>query len=137
MNDEIKEIKINKTNKSITFINNGIAFSQFGIADEILDLITNLQQELKEANDSVEWWTNRFKAVQQENERLKVNCNLGYEELKTARNYKSRCENAYEELTYMSSSDYVEDYDIKQNCWIKLSNILQNGSDDNECKRDV
>lgn len=45
--------------------------------------------------------------------------------------YKSRCENAYEELTYMSSSDYVEDYDIKQNCWIKLSNILQNGSDDN------
>lgn len=43
--------------------------------------------------------------------------------------YKSRCENAYEELTYMSSSDYVEDYDIKQNCWIKLSNILQNGSD--------
>lgn len=39
------EIKINKANKSITFINNGIAFSQFGIADEILDLITNLQQE--------------------------------------------------------------------------------------------
>lgn len=39
-----KEIKINKSSKSITFINNGIAFSQFGIADEILDLITNLQQ---------------------------------------------------------------------------------------------
>lgn len=46
--------------------------------------------------------------------------------------YKSRCENAYEELTYMSSSDYVEDYDIKQNCWIKLSNILQNGSENND-----
>ena len=40
------EIKVNKANKSITFINNGIAFSQFGIADEILDLITNLEQEL-------------------------------------------------------------------------------------------
>lgn len=39
------EIKVNKANKSITFINNGIAFSQFGVADEILDLITNLQEE--------------------------------------------------------------------------------------------
>lgn len=43
-----KEIKINKLNKSITFINNGIAFSQFGVADEILDLITNLQKENEE-----------------------------------------------------------------------------------------
>lgn len=53
MKDEIKEIKVNKANKSITFINNGIAFSQFGVADEILDLITNLQEEnriLKETN---------------------------------------------------------------------------------------
>lgn len=46
MNDEI--IKINKLNKSITFINNGIVFSQFGVADEILDLITNLQNENEE-----------------------------------------------------------------------------------------
>lgn len=43
-----EEIKVNKANKSITFINNGIAFSQFGVADEILDLITNLQEENKE-----------------------------------------------------------------------------------------
>lgn len=41
------EIKVNKANKSITFINNGIAFSQFGIVDEILDLITNLQEEIE------------------------------------------------------------------------------------------
>ena len=47
MNNDIKEIKVNKSNKSITFINNGIAFSQFGVADEILDLITNLQEERK------------------------------------------------------------------------------------------
>ena len=40
----IKEIKVNKSNKSIIFINNGIAFSQFGVADEILDLIINLQK---------------------------------------------------------------------------------------------
>lgn len=42
-----KEITINKNNKNITFINNGIAFSQFGVADEILDLIIELQEELK------------------------------------------------------------------------------------------
>lgn len=44
MNNDIEEIKINKANKSIAFINNGIAFSQFGVADEILDLITDLQK---------------------------------------------------------------------------------------------
>lgn len=42
MNDEIK---INISNGSISFINNGIGFSQFGVAREILDLITNLQEE--------------------------------------------------------------------------------------------
>lgn len=45
MNDEIK---INISNGSISFINNGIAFSQFGVAREILDLITNLQKENEE-----------------------------------------------------------------------------------------
>lgn len=78
--------------------------------------------------------------LQQENERLKEENNnkamndyahaideSWYRELYD--DYKSRCEKAYEELTYMSSSDYVKDYDIKQNCWTKLSNILQNGGD--------
>ena len=86
----------------------------------------------------------KIKDLQQENERLKetnVYCNrtdcVG--RIKDSRkydsvyqekeDYKSRCEKAYEELTYMSSSDYVKDYDIKQNCLIKLSNILQNGGD--------
>ena len=45
MKDEIKEIKINKSNNSITFINGEIAYSQFGIATEILNLITSLQEE--------------------------------------------------------------------------------------------
>lgn len=51
MTNEIKEIKVNKANKSITFINNGIAFLQFGVADEILDLITNLQEENERLKD--------------------------------------------------------------------------------------
>lgn len=46
-NEKKDEIKVNKSNKSITFTNNGIAFSQFGVADEILDLIINLQEKLK------------------------------------------------------------------------------------------
>ena len=43
-----EKIKINKLDGSITFINNGISFSQFGIAKEILDLITNLQQKVEQ-----------------------------------------------------------------------------------------
>ncbi len=48
-----EEIKINKNNKSILFINNGIAFSQFGVADEILDLITNLQTQLQQKENII------------------------------------------------------------------------------------
>lgn len=69
MNDEIK---INKSNKSITFINDGIAFSQFGIADEILNLITNLQQEneswrrvaTKNFNDAEDYKSRIDKAIE-------------------------------------------------------------------------
>lgn len=48
-----EEIKINKNNMSITFINNGIAFSQFGVAPEILDYITDLQQENEKLNNII------------------------------------------------------------------------------------
>lgn len=50
----MEEIKINKLNKSITFINNGIAFSQFGIADEILDLIEHQNKEIERLNNIIE-----------------------------------------------------------------------------------
>ena len=43
-----EEIKINKHSGSISFTNNGISFSQFGIAKEILSLITNLQQRVEQ-----------------------------------------------------------------------------------------
>lgn len=48
-----KEININKSNKSITFQNRGIGFTQIGIAGEILDLIDNLQQENKKLKDKI------------------------------------------------------------------------------------
>lgn len=47
-----KEIDINKFNKSITFQNRGIGFTQIGIAGEILDLIDDLQQENKKLKDN-------------------------------------------------------------------------------------
>ena len=50
-----EKIKINKLDGSITFINNGISFSQFGIAKEILDLITNLQQRVEQLENENEY----------------------------------------------------------------------------------
>lgn len=59
----MSEIIIDKNAKQITFTNNGIAFSQFGIANEILDLIENQEKEIEklnniinEINSIVEYW---------------------------------------------------------------------------------
>ena len=49
----MSEITINKNNKSITFTHNNIAFSQFGVADEILDLITDLQNKLQQKENII------------------------------------------------------------------------------------
>jgi len=114
MNDEIKEIleqlewykKIGE--KDIMFPEHLLTNKKVFL---LLDYITNLQQE---------------------KDTYKEQLRITHKDLE---HYISRCEKAYEELTYMSSSDYVKDYDIKQNCWIKLSNILQNGSDNNEKKQ--
>lgn len=38
---------------------------------KILDYITNLQEELKSANESITWYSNRFKAVERDNRKLK------------------------------------------------------------------
>lgn len=40
-------------------------------AKEIYDCITNLQEELKSANESITWYSNRFKAVERDNRKLK------------------------------------------------------------------
>jgi len=52
MKDEIKEIKIIKSNHSIVIIKNGVTVKeQFAIDDEILDYITNLQEEIERLNN--------------------------------------------------------------------------------------
>ena len=50
--------------------------------DEIIDYITNLQQENQELNDSITWWNNRFNAVQRNYEELKQENEMLINELK-------------------------------------------------------
>lgn len=122
MNDEIKQILIQLE----YFIEEGYEYYNDiklnkNQMKQLLDYITNLQQELQEANDSVEWWSNRYNAVVkncdetikkmialgEENERLKEENNnkamndyahaideSWYRELYD--DYKSRCEKAIE-----------------------------------------
>ena len=116
----------------------------------LLDYITNLQQieqdhkqtnatlmselaKLEEKNDVLKkkldrrYYKNEYERLKQENERLKVNCNLGYEELKVARDYKSRCEKAIE---YLDKVETLAMLDGKIIFSINIfRNILQNGSD--------
>ena len=47
------EIIIDRNAKQITFTNNGIGFSQFGIANEILDLIENKINEIERLNNII------------------------------------------------------------------------------------
>ena len=72
MKDEIKEILDrmqelvkHKYDKEIH------TYNLFDDIQDLLDYITNLQQEIKETNDSITWWTNRFKAVERDNKELK------------------------------------------------------------------
>lgn len=118
MNDEIK---INKANKSITFINNGIAFSQFRIADEILDLITNLQQENKSLTEQLEYlrsgeYLNQVKWERDLNENL--NQTMSIELI----DYKSRCEKINEILKETPNFNYSNDYTILKR---EIEEILQ------------
>lgn len=103
---KIKEIDINKFNKSITFQNRGIGFTQIGIAGEILDLIDDLQQEnkqLKELIDTILNW-----------DIFKNECpmNFGYDE--------ETNENKAQDVFY-KDDDYCENNcnDDYTKCWLK------------------
>lgn len=66
-----KKIDINKFNKSITFQNRGIGFTQIGVAGEILNLIDDLQQE----NNQLKGNWNELKKWLEENESFDDYCN--------------------------------------------------------------
>ena len=92
MKDEIKEIldrlECDKDDVYYVGYTDGVNIDNTLMPKDIkllLDYITNLQKE---------------------NERLKVNCNLGYEELKVMRDYKSRIEKAIEYIKEQDMSYY-------------------------------
>lgn len=87
--------KLNKlTNKynDLQKENNSLKQMSKDTYDTSQEIIFELQEELKSANDSITWWTNRFNAVQRD-----------YED------YKSRCEKAIEytenEMPYLEEPD--------------------------------
>ena len=59
----MSEITIDKNAKQITFTNNGIGFSQFGIANEILDLIENQTKEIERLNKENEYLNNKHEKI--------------------------------------------------------------------------
>jgi len=71
------EVSIIKSNKSIVITKDDITFTQFGIADEILDLINEQKEEIERLNKDKDDLQNRFnslmeahKICDEENERL-------------------------------------------------------------------
>ena len=115
LKDEIKEIKISKSNHSIVIIKNGVTVKeQFAIDDEILDYITNLQKENERLNKTLE-------KVQQEytdeyNLRHKLSFELSVE--------KDRALELSEHLTMYSSEETmlkeIEQYKSRIDKAIKL-----------------
>ena len=155
MKDEIKEIQINKPNKSIMVVNNRGVFVQFGVAYEILDLITNLQEEnnnlkedFKRHIDRINELTEKSDNLQEENQRLKDSISAMEHNYKLLtkliengesitkkfengliyQDYKSRNEKALDKLYCYGE---VFDSKILQQFQKEMENIL-NGGDDNE-----
>ena len=90
----------------------------------LLDYITNIQEELKSANESISLWQNRFNAVEKENENLKIdNKRLQH----NGKVFKSRNEKAIEYINNWlfeaGGNGACMDYeDI-----VEMENILNNG----------
>ena len=149
MNDEIKEIldRLERIDHKayIAFeFADGATFDEmarcFEERKKLADYITNLQEENKNKTDYVYDLLSEKVNLQEENERLKVNCNLGYEELKNARDYKSRVEKAveYNNQIIKDTKDFYRpttDIIYSGDCLIDIAknniNILQGGEDDN------
>lgn len=114
---------------------------------DLIYYITKLQQDLDKSNDIIEKDRQFYKCrmdeyaeLKKENERLKEiikdntilvkDKNGNYQECNiNPLDYKSRCEKAIEELTYMSTDAYTDNYDIRDKHYNLLMNLL-NGSDE-------
>lgn len=107
MNEDKIMDKINKNLKIIDSLLMENGFYKY------ISKVVNIEDGTSQLYDNL-------KHLQQENERLKVNCNLGYEELKVDRDYKSRCEKALEYL------DKVETLAMSDGKIIFSINIFRN-----------
>lgn len=87
----------------------------------LLDCINNLQEEVKSANESITWWTNRFNALYKENERI-------HKELDYANNdniyYIAKIDKAIEYIYKLQRNDDIEIW-RENGYWAYLLNILQ------------
>ena len=81
-NPECKEIELYYNGKDIKAVldyitnlqeeNNSLKQMSKDTYDTSQEIIFELQEELKSANDSITWWTNRFNAVQRDYEYYKL-----------------------------------------------------------------
>lgn len=77
MKDEIKEkfYSLEELKRTIDcydgYLDNEEVYYFIGALRFAYDYITNLQEELKSANESITWYSNRFKAVERDNRKLK------------------------------------------------------------------
>lgn len=86
--------------------------------------IESLHQEIKELNDSVIWWTNRFNAVERDNRELKTRIDKAIEYINKHTRYEHDG----------SDYDYMEWVDIDETNQVFIENILDilQGSESNE-----
>ena len=119
MSEETKDIildvkdSLNETPKNMYKYNKiTLNLNEF---EEILNYIEQLEKELKEANESITWWSNRFKAVERDNKQLE---NIRKEAIKFIN----------EELEENGSHN-VSGSDLPYDVIEDLLNILNKGSD--------
>lgn len=134
MNNEIKEIlKI-----EVDCDYKKLSVDEISILE---DYITNLQEELKSAYESIAWWNNRYNALRKENQDLKeqlenkidlyedtISYQLGYD--KGSEDYKSRNEKALKFVSNLiSEADCFYNYDILESKKQELEDILKGGDE--------
>ena len=150
MNDELKNILDEFMNFDFNSQSERMEINEYE-RNILKDYITNLQQEIKEANDSITWWTNRFKAVERDNKELKEELEeekrIEEADLKTIQQLEEENETRQQDinnLTYQLAKKKEENERLKgDNEFLKkeiiklerkylkgdLLNILQNGSE--------
>lgn len=121
MNDEIKEILDWLKDEDIYLEDHGYQYKRISLKEtmQLLDYITNLQQDNERLKDNRDWWKDRFFGQQEYDDSHRI----------TAIEYKKRMDKAIEELkSWQLDCNYSKENEIYQ----YIINILQNGSEENE-----